>query len=571
MTQGAFTANHRPTSLRPAGGFTTSWHGAWLALVILSAAACLIGRPPEEVIVYAMAAAAAPGVAGLFVARRRAGMWRVGLIGVWAIAVALAVCLSGGLAGPLAIWMLAPLVAAVVADAPPLIAAAAAMVAVGGAFAALAQAAGLLPQPPASAARLSVFALATFGAAFGSAVIAAHRTSSERNAKLVSTNTALDGVLQAQSALILDLADDGTIRDAFGGALGPFSASNPPASFSDLSDEPLPLTSAMRGARQTGEAEIAFPVAGAAQRTASASLVDRGGRLVAVVRDTTELEAREAALVHAAREARAQNEGKSRFLANMSHELRTPLNAIVGFSDIMRSQMFGPLSAKYAEYASLIHESGGHLLDLINDVLDLSKVEAQRYDLARETFDAREAVSAALRLVRVQADSANVKLRGALPLEPVRIHADRRAVKQIVLNLLSNALKFTPSGGQVTVIMRGEAGELSLIVADNGVGIAPQDLERLGNPYEQAGDAQQRARGSGLGLSLVRAFAGLHGGRMEIQSELGEGTVVSVRLPMAVSTLETIEAPDTTIDPAVEPVSLGENVIRVAPDRRFEH
>jgi cell cycle sensor histidine kinase DivJ len=254
----------------------------------------------------------------------------------------------------------------------------------------------------------------------------------------------------------------------------------------------------------------------------------------------------------------------------MSHELRTPLNAIVGFSDIMRSQMFGPLSVKYAEYASLIHESGGHLLDLINDVLDLSKVEAQRYDLARETFDAREAVSAALRLVRVQADSANVKLRGALPLEPVRIHADRRAIKQIVLNLLSNALKFTPSGGQVTVIMRGEEGELSLIVADNGVGISPQDLERLGNPYEQAGDAQQRARGSGLGLSLVRAFAELHGGRMEIQSELGEGTVVSVRLPLALSRAEAPETLEPVAEPVTETSSLGENVVRFAPDRRFE-
>ena len=178
---------------------------------------------------------------------------------------------------------------------------------------------------------------------------------------------------------------------------------------------PWPLTSAMRGARQTGEAEIAFPVAGAAQRTASASLVDRGGRLVAVVRDTTEPEEREAALVHAAREARAQNEGKSRFLANMSHELRTPLNAIVGFSDIMRSQMFGPLSAKYAEYAepdprvgrpsARPHQRRARPLE--------DRGRALRTRLG--DFDAREAVSAALRLVRVQADSADVKLRGALP------------------------------------------------------------------------------------------------------------------------------------------------------------
>ena len=231
-------------------------------------------------------------------------------------------------------------------------------------------------------------------------------------------------------------------------------------------------------------------------------------------------------------DAEAQAVGKSRFLANMSHELRTPLNAIMGFSDVMRSRLFGDLPPKYAEYGELIHEAGRHLTDLINDVLDMSKIEAERYTLSRERFDAREAVNAALRLVRLQADEAGVQLRGVLPAGPLPVDADRRALKQMVLNLVSNSLKFTPSGGSIVVTAQAAAGAFELVVADTGVGIAKEDLERLGRPFEQAGDAERRAQGTGLGLSLVKALAGLHGGEMSIESELGEGATVTLRLPV---------------------------------------
>ena len=241
-------------------------------------------------------------------------------------------------------------------------------------------------------------------------------------------------------------------------------------------------------------------------------------------------------------DALAATRAKSRFLANMSHELRTPLNAVLGFSDTMRMRLFGPMPDRYAEYAELIHESGRHLLDLINDVLDMSKIEAERYELDRERFDAAEAAGAAVRLMRLQAQDVGVTLRSALPARPLEVDADRRALKQIVINLLSNALKFTPTGGTVTLSLAAADGALEVVVADTGVGIAPEDLDRLGRPYEQAGDFEQRARGTGLGLSLVRALTELHGGALAIESRLGEGTAVTVRLPV-LAEAEVLEGP----------------------------
>jgi cell cycle sensor histidine kinase DivJ len=196
----------------------------------------------------------------------------------------------------------------------------------------------------------------------------------------------------------------------------------------------------------------------------------------------------------------------------------------------------------------------------------MSKIEADRFSLTLEPFDAREAVSSALRLERVQADTAKIGLRGALPPQPLDVIADRRAIKQIVLNLVSNALKFTPGGGQVNVLAREIGGQFEILVADTGVGIAAADLERLGRPYEQAGGSEQRAQGTGLGLSLVRAFAELHGGTMVIKSVLGEGTAVSVRLPVMD---RATNAPDPPPDPELPAprLAVGANVIAFTPHR----
>jgi two-component system, cell cycle sensor histidine kinase DivJ len=376
-------------------------------------------------------------------------------------------------------------------------------------------------------------------------------------------------LLEAGPLLLLRLDVDGVIREAFCGAPEDWDHKLIGRPFENLAGE------AHRGAaraalalvRQSGKASVGFSPPLAPDRFLAVELrALQRGEVAALVRDASRERATEAYLEQAKAEAEGMARAKSRFLANMSHELRTPLNAIIGFSDIMRSKLFGPLEGRYAEYAALIHESGGHLLDLINDVLDMSKIEAERYSLSLEPFDAREAVAAALRLTRVQADTARIALRGALPPEPIEVNADRRALKQIVLNLVSNALKFTPSGGQVNVIARAQNGQLEIIVADTGTGIAPADLERLGRPYEQAGGIDQRAMGTGLGLSLVRAFAELHGGTMTIKSRLGEGTAVSIKLP--VLDLEAnVREPAEPLSPPPLAAAAGDNVIAFRPQR----
>ncbi len=268
------------------------------------------------------------------------------------------------------------------------------------------------------------------------------------------------------------------------------------------------------------------------------------GALVLAV-DVTERAGRERAAFETRDAALAASEAKTRYLAGMSHEIRTPLNAIIGFSDVMKQRLFGPLPARYAEYADLIHESGLHLLDLVGDVLDMSKIEADRYELKLESMDARDIAGAAARLMRLRAEDSGVRLELDCGLAPLPVRADRKALRQILLNLLSNALKFTPKGGEARVALRSEGGELVLEVADTGVGMSAEDAARLGQPYQQADSAGATTeRGSGLGLSLVSALAQMHGGGLEIESEPGKGTTARVRLPV----LEAQAAPVTRLD-----------------------
>ncbi len=231
--------------------------------------------------------------------------------------------------------------------------------------------------------------------------------------------------------------------------------------------------------------------------------------------------------------AEAANHAKSEFLANMSHELRTPLNAINGFSEIMASEMFGSLGhARYREYATDIHNSGQHLLSLINDILDMSKIEAGKMTLRFEPVLVDEAVEDTLRLIRQRVDKAGLKVRLHLPVLP-EIEADFRALKQILLNLLTNSVKFTPAGGTITVSAAITDDNLHISVADTGIGIAEKDMERLARPFEQIENQFSKTReGTGLGLALTKSLIGMHHGRMDIDSKVGEGTTVLVSLPI---------------------------------------
>jgi two-component system, cell cycle sensor histidine kinase PleC len=240
------------------------------------------------------------------------------------------------------------------------------------------------------------------------------------------------------------------------------------------------------------------------------------------------------------------SQAKSEFLANMSHELRTPLNAIIGFSEIMESGMFGPLGAqKYFEYCRDIRESGQYLLDVINDILDMSKIEAGRIQLDLEETDLDRILSDAMRIITARAQEKKLTLNTEIAAG-IKLKVDRRAVKQILLNLLSNAVKFTQEGGRITVRGRASGEAIMIAIEDTGIGIPPEALKNLGRPFEQVESQFTKShQGSGLGLAIAKSLVDLHGGAMRIRSTPGVGTIVGVRLPREGRPLDDGEISDT--------------------------
>jgi PAS domain S-box-containing protein len=223
---------------------------------------------------------------------------------------------------------------------------------------------------------------------------------------------------------------------------------------------------------------------------------------------------------------------KSEFLANMSHELRTPLNAIIGFSEVLSERMFGDLNEKQEEYLKDIHASGQHLLSLINDILDLSKIEAGRMELELTDFNLPATLDNALTLVRERAGRRGIALGLTVDERLEQIRADERKIRQVVLNLLSNAIKFTPEGGRIDVGAVPKDGSVEVSVSDTGVGIAPEDQEAIFEEFRQVGTAAKKVEGTGLGLALSRKFVELHGGRIWVKSELGAGSTFTFTIPM---------------------------------------
>ena len=515
-----------------------AWHGVWAIAAALTAFAAPWLEPGiQQPTLAALIGMIVPGLVGLLLARRDGWTDRALVLSVWSLAAVAASALSGGVTGSMAAFVFMPFVAGILLGGE--------ILSLTGAFAvALAALVGLVSvllggAPDDSPALAAVAAVLTALAA----AVAIRLVWRPREDVLGQTKQSLgrvESLLAGQPGMTLILNAEGLVLGAYG--------TPPPA----LEVDPLftqgliaqvhapdrPMVSAALDRARTGlQTQVTFALRTALDRRVTVVLRRLDGaddtiRLIAQAFDGTPQFARESGLESARAEAEAQNAGKTRFLANMSHELRTPLNAVIGFSDIMRQRLFGPLPDRYADYADSIHEAGGHLLDLINDVLDVSKIEAERYELSLERFDAREVVSAAIALVRLSATDKSLELNGVLPNQPLMVDADRRALKQMTLNLLSNAIKFTPAGGSITVTADAIGPYLEIVVADTGVGVAPEDLRRLGRPFEQAGGAEQRAQGTGLGLSLVRALSELHGGRMSIDSTLGEGTAVTVRMPV---------------------------------------
>ncbi|HTT96641.1 MAG TPA: PAS domain-containing sensor histidine kinase, partial [Rhizomicrobium sp.] len=459
--------------------------------------------------------------------------------------------LTGGVTSPLIIWLvLVPAEAALAGGRPAVLRAAAAASLALIAISAI-QAFGALPLSRLPSPAWQIYAVSILAAVVQAGLVAAAAQDRQRaadqaaaegaamyrfladNAMDLITRHTADGRIRFASPAaqtLLGLSPDTLIGQAPAALVHPDDLRAIQAAFMEASYFARSATAEIRLKRADGTfvwSEIrcrpATPVKG------------KAADIVAVTRDITERKSHERALIEARDLAEEANRAKSTFLANMSHELRTPLNAILGFSEVMTHEMFGPVgSPRYLEYSRLIHESGAHLLELINGILDMSKIEAGKFELSEEIFDLDEVVTSCLRFVRQPAERAGVRLRTAVAPSVHTIFADKRAVKQVLVNLLSNGVKFTPRGGEVRVTASLDSRGVEIAVSDSGVGISAKDLDRLGRPFEQVeGEHVRSKEGTGLGLALVKAFASMHGGEATIESTLGVGTTVHVRLPYA--------------------------------------
>ncbi|HUJ03548.1 MAG TPA: PAS domain-containing sensor histidine kinase [Rhizomicrobium sp.] len=507
----------------------------------------LVGRPDVAeslAMVWLMAPA---GLAIAALGRARLESLETQSLALFAGTVGYLCAITGGLSSPLIVWFaLVPAEAALAGGRTQVIrAVVAAALALG--FVAGLQAFAALPAPHLALPAWQLYAASILAAIVQAGIVAAASQARQRRADLAAAEGAAMYRFLADNAmdLITRHGADGRIRFASPAAQALLGRA--PEKLVGLAPAALVHTGDLAALQSAFVQASYFGNAAAAEirlKRDDGSYVwcemrcrpaEGAPDIVAVTRDISERKAHERALIDARDAAEEANRAKSRFLANMSHELRTPLNAIIGFSEVMTHEMFGPVgSARYLDYAKLIHESGGHLLELINGILDMSKIEAGKFALSEELFDLGEVADQALRFVRLQAERKGVALKVRLSPAARRIFADPRAVKQMLVNLLTNAVKFTPRGGTVHLLAARAGAGVELAVADTGVGIAPEHLKRIGQPFEQAEGAHVRTQeGTGLGLALVKAFAALHGGEAAIQSVLGEGTTVRVTLPHA--------------------------------------
>jgi cell cycle sensor histidine kinase DivJ len=531
----------------------------------------LLGRPNtrEAIALAALLSPAALALLGLI--RLPIGVLETGSQIVFATTIGYLAFLTGGIESPVTIWFaLVPAEAALGGGRGSVMRAAAAavtaMLVVGGAEAMFA-----LPASPLLAPPWEFYLCSAFAAVLQAAFVAGAAQDRQRRAdEAVAKGAALYRFLADNAIDLITLhGSDGRIRFASPAALALLGRN--PDSLNGMAPSALAHAEDLKAMQaafveasyfgRSAEAEVRLKRADGSYvwteiRCRPAEAMDgEGAEIVAVTRDISERKVQEQALIEARDLAEGASRAKSHFLANMSHELRTPLNAIIGFSEVMTHEMFGPLGARrYHEYAGLIHESGGHLLELINGILDMSKIEAGKFELSEELFDLAEVAEQSVRFVKLQADRKGVVLKTDIPADCATIFADKRAIKQVLVNLLTNGVKFTPRGGEVKVWALRDSGGLQIAVRDTGIGISPEDLKRLGRPFEQVDGAHvKKHEGTGLGLALVKAFAALHGGDAILESKFGSGTTVRVRLPYAAVNID-------TTPPAV-PIEEARNVI----------
>ena len=518
----------------------------WSVAIIAAAAAGIFrGLPPDGVVPLA-AAGLVPGIVTLLLAPATHRDWaQVLLVMVW-IAFGIVAALAVGPLPISIVFLCAPAVAALF-DRERVVEA----LVLGAAFAGLiyyAGTRGALPEPPVDpalarwAAQAGVVGSIMFvvTSMFG----AASRDVQSKSAPRL-TNFSRADLLAGVAGAVLAIDENNNVDFASREAMDIFGASSdfgvmPTSAL--LSSDPEARSQfghLLERARATGHRQVAKLMATGGGgidhllEISATPLTGPGnqGRLLVQAQDMTD----RAAQMEQRRRERVVADGptdRALFSAGVAHELRTPLNAIIGFSDMMRSRMFGPLPGRYAEYADLIHDSGQHMLDLIGDVLDLSKVEAGAYQLNRSVFDAGDVVRSSVKMVRPMADTAEVSLVLDVPEDDVLLEADRKAVRQILLNILSNAVKFSPRGGQIDVALQAFDEEVVFSVEDQGPGMTEDEVARIGEPFAQGRSAQlTEARGSGLGLALVASLTELHDGAFEIESDPEEGTLVSVALP----------------------------------------
>ncbi len=536
---------------------------AALGVLLCAGFIALIGRPvPAEMV--AMAGLIAPAfLALLTLTKIRLVTLEQAALVIFAALVGWMAALTGGVLSPLVVWFALIPAEAALSGGRPTVWRAALAATVALAALTLLQGLGSLPQAQLALPPFTLYAGSIFVAIVQAALVAAAAQDRQHAADQAAAEGAAMYRFLADNAmdLITRHSSDGRIRFASPAALTLLEME--PASLEGLAptalchgDDLKTMQAAFMEACYFGRsatAEVRLKKAGGSLVWAEIRCrpVPRahgdGADIVAVTRDITERKAHERELIEARDLAEEANRAKSRFLANMSHELRTPLNAIIGFSEVMMQEMFGPLgSTRYVEYSRLVHESGNHLLELINGVLDMSKIEAGKFELAEEVFDFSAVAEASVRFLKLPAERAGVALRTQVAQTAQYVFADKRAIKQILVNLLSNGVKFTPKGGEVAIRAALDSRGIEIAVSDTGVGIPEKDLMRLGQPFEQVeGEHVRKKEGTGLGLSLVKALAGMHGGEATIESVFGVGTTVRVRLPYA---------------------AVGENGERIAPE-----